>query len=382
MSQSIWSEVRKQLHRQPELSSKEINTADTIAKILAPYKANKVTRGLGGTGVAFEFHAPDYYASSGITTLIRCELDALPIQEINDFEHRSAIDGVSHKCGHDGHMAIVASLAETLSITPPKAGRVILLFQPAEETGEGARSVVADDRYSNLAPDYAFALHNLPGQAAGEVFVKPGLFNYASAGLTIQLQGVESHAAHPEDGLSPASLMCDLIQQLQGLPGTIDGHNFVTIISANMGQGSFGTAPGYAEIKVTLRSDSNSAMELLASHAEQLVDSLSGQTDIQATTRWSDQFSTCSNTPLGAQLVEQACRSTGNQCTVIETPYRWSEDFGKLLESAKEGAMFTLGAGITSPQLHKPDYDFNDELIEQGRNLFIELIRLTNGLAE
>jgi metal-dependent amidase/aminoacylase/carboxypeptidase family protein len=123
-------------------------------------------------------------------------------------------------------------------------------------------------------------------------------------------------------------------------------------------------------------------MENLASHAEQLVDSLSGQTDIQATIRWSDQFSTCSNTPLGAQLVEQACRSTGNQCTVIETPYRWSEDFGKLLESAKEGAMFTLGAGLTSPQLHKPDYDFNDELIEQGRNLFIEIIRQTNGLAE
>ena len=382
MSQSIWSEVRKQLHSQPELSSKEINTADTIVEILVPYKANKVTRGLGGTGVAFEFHAPDYYTSSGVTTLIRCELDALPIQEINDFEHRSAIDGVSHKCGHDGHMAIVASLAETLSITPPKAGRVILLFQPAEETGEGARSVVADDRYSAFAPDFAFALHNLPGQAAGEVFVKPGLFNYASAGLTVQLQGVEAHAAHPEDGLSPVSLMCDLIQQLQGLPGTIDGHNFVTIISANMGQGSFGTAPGYAEIKVTLRSDSNSAMEHLASQAEQLVDSLSGQTDIKVTTQWSDQFSTCSNTALGAQLVEQACRSTGNQCTVIETPYRWSEDFGKLLESAKEGAMFTLGAGITSPQLHKPDYDFNDELIEQGRNLFIEIIRQTNGLAE
>src|SRR5690606_3950338 len=98
----------------------------------------------------------------GPVTVFRCELDALPIQEINTFSHRSATEGVSHKCGHDGHMAIVTGLGKLLETNPPQKGKVILLYQPAEETGAGAAAVLNDERFLSLKPDFMYALHNLP----------------------------------------------------------------------------------------------------------------------------------------------------------------------------------------------------------------------------
>ena len=131
-------ELRHELHRNPELSGRERETARRIADFFAPLGPERALEGLGGTGLAFVFEGAD----AGPTVLLRADLDALPIREANDFGHRSQVDGVSHKCGHDGHMAILAESGRRLARRRPARGRVVLLFQPSEETGAGAAAAM------------------------------------------------------------------------------------------------------------------------------------------------------------------------------------------------------------------------------------------------
>ena len=140
LDHSQLTQLRKSLHQHPELSHQEQQTAQQILDVFKAFSADEIHTQLGGHGLAFVFQGDQ----DGPSTLIRCELDALPIQEQNTFAHRSIVDGVSHKCGHDGHMAIITALGATLASRRPAAGRVILCFQPAEETGAGAIDMVND----------------------------------------------------------------------------------------------------------------------------------------------------------------------------------------------------------------------------------------------
>ncbi|MCZ6762346.1 MAG: M20/M25/M40 family metallo-hydrolase, partial [Gammaproteobacteria bacterium] len=126
--------LRREIHRNPERSGCETGTAQRLLRFFEPLRPDRVIEGLGGTGIAFVFSG----TQAGPTILLRSELDALPIHEVNEFDHRSLHDGTSHKCGHDGHMAILAAVGEKLSKKRPARGRVVLLYQPAEETGQGA----------------------------------------------------------------------------------------------------------------------------------------------------------------------------------------------------------------------------------------------------
>src|SRR5690606_41957221 len=151
----------------------------------------------------------------GLTLLFRAELDALPIAEISDVPHRSTIEGKGHMCGHDGHMAILAALGRLFGRQRPASGRVVLMFQPAEETGNGAAGVVADPRYAAIRPDYAFSLHNLPGVPLGHVRLRSGVVNCASRGIRILLDGRTAHASMPETGIAPTLAVARLLPALE-----------------------------------------------------------------------------------------------------------------------------------------------------------------------
>jgi len=380
--------LRKELHQHPELSNLEVDTAKRIKSFFLDLNPSNIIEKIGGTGIAFEYVSSQYIPIKNAdlqeqpTLMLRCELDALPIKEINDFEYKSVNEHISHKCGHDGHMAIMSEVGRFLSKNELLKGRVILLFQPAEEIGTGAIEVVKDPLFTNIIPDYAFALHNLPGKPIGEVYVKPGVFNYASQGIIINLEGIESHAAHPEDGVSPAIALCKIIQCLNELPKTLERINdeyvSVTIISAQMGGANFGTSPGSATVMATLRASSNKLMEQTYTKAQLIINEITNDEKIKSSISKEDVFSTCTNTILGCDLVAAACKKAKVKCNIIKEPYRWSEDFGRLLESATEGAMFTIGAGVDSPQLHNPDYDFPDEITSIASSVFIEIIRKVN----
>ncbi len=378
MAEICWTEFRHTLHQFPELSNQEKETAQRIVAQFEHFKPDQVLTGLGGSGLAFVYQG----RQPGLTTLIRCELDALPIEETNTFAHRSTHSGVSHQCGHDGHMAIVSALGEQLSTRRPARGRVILAFQPAEETGEGAINMVNDPNFASLMPDYAFALHNYPGLALGHVAVKAGPFNCASRGMIIRLQGKTSHAAHPENGVSPAMAMCEIVTKLTALPQYLSERCWVTVIHARLGEVAFGTAPGEAVVMATLRSESNQTMQSLVEAASKLAQTNADKYGLGCQLEWQDVFQASVNSQQGCERVVQACQETGTPCTILDQPMRWSEDFGQFTAVAKEGAMFVLGSGQQSPQLHNPDYDFPDVLTPVGRDIFASIVAGLHGVDE
>jgi len=363
--------LRHTLHQNPELSGSEGRTAQRIAQFFSSLQPDRIIENIGGTGVAVMFFGED----AGPTVLLRCELDALPIEELNQVSHKSTCHGVAHQCGHDGHMAILAAVGKALSNQRLKRGRVILLYQPAEETGAGAEAIVNDPLFAEIKPDFAFALHNVPGFPLGQVVVRNGVFSSASRGVTIRLSGTTAHAAQPETGLSPAKAMCSIIQQFSQLPSYLaapDEVAFATVVGSRLGEKAFGTAPGVAEIWTTLRCETDASMVNLVEYVERVVEQSANEERLQAELSYQDIFSATVNSSQAVDIVQRAVAEA--DLNIIDRPFRWSEDFGRITAQS-QGALFGLGAGIDTPDLHNPDYDFPDELISVGASIFLQIIQ-------
>ena len=364
---------RHKLHRMPELSREEAQTAQEIRAVLVATNPDRLITGLGGHGIAAVYEG----AQPGPTVMIRAELDGLPIEEISEIPYRSTVPGKGHLCGHDGHMTILTGLARLLGRRRPQSGRVVLLFQPAEEDGSGAAAVVADPRFRELTPDFAFALHNLPGLALGKVALTEGPVNCASRGMRIVLNGKTAHASMPETGISPVSVVAELMPALTALGrgGPLDeDFAMVTITHAKIGEPAFGVAPARAEIWATLRTLTDESMEELCVSAEHLVLSAATQKGLSVEISHDDIFQHCENAPEAVAHLRRALDEEGIAHDRGDLPMRASEDFGRFGQRAP-AAMFFLGAGENHPSLHNPDYDFPDDLIGIGTRVFMRAIR-------
>ncbi len=364
-------ELRRDLHRSPELSGAESGTARLIRSFFARLAPDAIVERIGGDGLAVVFDGP----LPGPSVMLRCELDALPIQELNDFAHRSATPGVSHKCGHDGHMAILAAVGAGLARERPARGRVVLLFQPAEETGQGAAAVIADPRFEEIRPDFSFALHNLPGFPLGQVVLRDGVFSCASRGLAVALTGATAHAAQPETGVSPALALSRIVAGLTPVPDRIvpeDEIAFATVVGARLGDKAFGTAPADARVWATLRSETDATMTALVDYAERIVREAAAEQGLTVAVDYEDVFPATVNTPAASAIVRDALGP--DRPAVPDAPFRWSEDFGHFTALA-DGAMFGIGAGESVPDLHNADYDFPDELIDVARGVFDAILK-------
>jgi amidohydrolase len=252
----------------------------------------------------------------------------------------------------------------------------VLLFQPAEENGSGAATVLADAKFTEIAPDLAFALHNLPGVRFGHVLLSEGPVNCASRGMRIRLSGKTAHASMPEFGTSPMASVAWLMPALTGLghDGELDdGFSLVTVTHARMGEPTFGVAPGHAEIWVTLRTLIDSRMKDLCARTERLVTGVAAENGLGVDIDYDDVFSHCENAP---EAVAHLRRALDEESVEYESaaPMRASEDFGRFGKEAP-AAMFFLGAGENCPSLHNPDYDFPDELIGIGARVFMRTLR-------
>ena len=364
---------RRRLHAMPELSGQEAETAGEVAAMLGAAGADRILAGLGGHGVAAVYEG----AEPGPTAMFRTELDALPIEEISDAPHRSRRPGRAHLCGHDGHMASLAALARALGRRPPRRGRAVLLFQPAEEDGSGAAAVIADPRFAAIAPDYAFAWHNLPGLPLGRIALAEGPVNCASRGMTITLTGRTAHAATPEQGVSPMAAVAQLMPALTGLGrgGPMDaGFSLVTVTHAALGAPGFGVAPGHAEIRATLRTLTDAGMAGLCAAAERRVRDAAGAAGLEVAIAYAEVFAHCENAPAAVARLRAALDAEGLAHDARGLPMRASEDFGRFGARAK-AAMVFLGAGEGHPGLHNPDYDFPDALIGLGARLLLRTLR-------
>lgn len=375
------TELRKELHRQPRLSGDEGDTAALIAGFLSRYNPDELLAPIGGTGLAAVFNGAD----DGPSTMVRCELDALPMTEAAGRDHASEVRGIYHACGHDGHMAITAGLATRISGKRLARGRVILLFQPAEETGTGASRIIEDDVFSRIRPDCIFALHNLPGFPLGHIALKSGTFACASLGMVITLRGKKAHASNPGQGKNPALTLSMLITGLSALPDALntqaaDPNLMITVIFAELGHRAMGISPGEAELRVTLRSSTDAGLEKLADAAVNLVADTAEPEQIDWDITWCDLFPATENHHECVELVRSAAIACGLPVVDLPSPFRWSEDFGHYTHSIK-GALFGIGAGTHFPGLHDPGYDFPDTLLRPGIAVLSEIISRLNGFS-
>lgn len=367
------TEWRRKLHRMPELSGEESTTAREVRDFLAKSGADRIVADLGGHGVAAIYDGKE----PGPTVMIRAELDALPIQEISEAPHRSAVPGKAHLCGHDGHMAVLAAVGLHLGRERPQRGRAVLLFQPAEEDGSGAAAVIADPKFREISPDLSFALHNLPGLKRGTVALVEGPVNCASRGMRITLTGKTAHASMPEFGLSPVEAAARLMPGLTALgSGTPLQEDFamVTVTHARIGEPAFGVAPAHAEIWATLRTLTDAGMADLCARAERIAREVAAEKGLRVEIAYADIFQHCENAPEAVAHLRRALDAEGVPHDRGDLPIRASEDFGRFGALAP-AAMFFLGAGETHPSLHNPDYDFPDELIAVGARVFLRTLR-------
>ncbi len=365
--------LRQHLHRFPELSNKEHKTAAYITDFMMALKPDRQIS-LGKTSRAFVFDGKE----KGENLVFRAELDALAIPEISSVAYRSKNKGVAHLCGHDGHMAIVAALAEKIAENRPKSGSVAFLFQAAEEVEQGARDVVLHPNFSELNADYLFALHNIPGIPKNSIVMKRGSFAAASKGMTLILEGKTAHAAEPENGISPASAIAKIIQHTEKLNTSktlFDNVCFLSIIHLLLGEIAFGTSPGYAEMRFTLRSFENQDMEKLTQIMEDEISIICQAENLQFSISYSEDFPACVNDDTCMEFLEKAVNENNLKPVFREKPFSWSEDFAYFAQEHK-ACLFGLGAGEKQASLHNPDYDFPDDIIETGASLFYTIYQI------
>lgn len=364
---------RRDLHAHPEISGEEKKTGKRVLTVLNELKPDELLTEVGGTGILATFGTDE----KGPQVMVRCELDALPIQEINTFDHKSTSKGVSHKCGHDGHMAILTGLAEKLAKDRPLTGRVHLLYQPAEENGAGAAAVLKDPRMKDRHFDLVLALHNLPGYPLGHAVVRKGAFTASVNSMVIALQGRTSHAAEPEHGINPALAVAEILTgaiALQHNVPTEDGLRVVTVVHVNLGSKDYGISAGKAEVHLTVRCWTDAELKRLEQDIETLSRRVAATHKLGIEIGYCFTFKANQNDDAAAELVTEAVRATGHTLVKRDHPFKWGEDFG-LFTAQYKGCMFGLGAGEDMPALHNPDYDFPDELIPHGVELFHAAVR-------
>jgi amidohydrolase len=368
----ILREFRRSLHKIAERSGKEERTAASLISFLSRHQPDDLVTHIGGHSLAAIFKGK----SSANPVLLRADLDALPIPETIQIAHGSATQNVSHKCGHDGHMAMLAGVAPWLAQQQDRPTDVVLLFQGAEETGHGAMQVLKHPRINQINPRFVFAIHNLPGFPLGQVFWRKGVFASASTGLVIDLQGRTSHAAQPHLGNNPSGAMAEIILGLSGIPQhhtALGEAAKVTIVHAVLGEIAFGTSPGTATVAATLRTYSSETMKRLSESCVNFAKNTAQTHGLACTTKWVEPFPVTENHDEAIQLIVRAANGMGIPTHELEQPFPWSEDFGHFTHRFP-GALFGLGAGEDCPALHDGDYDFPDTLISIGTGMWISLI--------
>ena len=369
MQKDTFYQIRRELHQHPELSGHEARTARFVEDKLQAFHPTKVIRHVGGHGLLVEY----FFSEDGPTVLFRADMDAVAVQEPDDIPHHSQTPGVAHKCGHDGHTTILLRFARMLSERPLPKGRVLLLFQPAEENGSGSKAVLDTKVLDYYKIDKAFALHNIPGYPASAVLCKEDSFTCAVVSVSITLTGKTSHAAEPQKGISPIPATLNIVDELLRWNNTdiqSDNYFLSTIVEIHVGEEAYGVSAGNSVIRATLRAKTD---KLLHQHAQQLKELVATECkrtpDLQHEMEWLEPFSANENDPQSVGMIKNAALRNNLPYIELQTPFSWGEDFGLFMQQYK-GAIFGLGSGENCAPLHSPQYDFPDEVIETGATLF------------
>jgi len=364
--------IRHKLHASPEIAGEEKNTAAYIKEKLQSTEPDKIIDNIGGYGLIAIYESKN--PGKGSSLMIRAEMDGLAIEEQNDLPYASENKKRMHACGHDGHMAILLGVAKWLKDNRPEKGRVILLFQPAEETGEGSVRMLSDNRFKKLEIDRGIALHNLPGYKKNTIYVRDKTFALASVGMQISFKGKPSHAAYPEEGINPSVAISNFILELEEIKKKLsDNEHFkvLTITYVKVGNPSYGMSPGHGEVGVTIRAENSDAIDNLCSDLEATIENIRENFPGEIHYEKKEPFAATINDKDGIEMLNNIVKDLNLPIETLNEPIGWSEDFGEFRKKCPI-TIFGLGVGESTPPLHSERYDFEDDLIPTGVSIFCE----------
>jgi amidohydrolase len=360
MSALNGSIIRSKFHSIPEPANGEIKTSALVAEMLGKDAPDLLYTNIGGYGILACFKGK----KEGRSVMFRCELDAVPTSE-----------GVEHLCGHDGHIAILLSLASEIA-DRNFPGSVWLIFQPAEENGQGAERVTGQMRNMGILPDFAIALHNNPNYNEGEIILHYGTYAPASTGVEIKLYGSPSHAAFPEKANSPFGAMLEIVNSHSDSVTAISkSHTGVktTLINFQLGDINYGVTPGEGSLRFTLRADKDHVLNDMCSLLERIVSSISMEHNLEYSIFYCDYFPATVNDEGLNNLLYLCSSDLGLKTVIAESTTGGSDDFAHF-SSISKCLFFDIGNGM-GEEIHRPGYKFNDNLIPVGVNLLKSLIR-------
>ena len=371
---------RHHIHKHPELSFKEEMTSDYIASVLESHNI-EMHRGLAVTGIVATIHG----TKKGKAIALRADMDALPIQEKNEFNHKSVHDGKMHACGHDGHSTMLLGAAVYLKEHNNFAGTVHCIFQPAEEGGGGGRVMVEEGIFEKFPCDAVYGMHNWPGLAEGQFAVHDTAVMAANETLKITIKGKGGHAAMPDQCIDPIMIGSQVVTALQSVVSRTVAPLDAAVISITMVDAGFvsNVIPNEMNLTGSLRYFKTEVGDEVKNKIESIAKGISESMGATATFSSTPNYPATVNTPKHAQLCAQAAEKVVGKKNVLrnEKPSMGSEDFSFLL-NASEGAYIWIGNGLVpedSPEggcmLHNTQYDFNDEILPVGSSYWVELVR-------
>lgn len=346
-------QLRRALHACAEVSGKEEKTKALLMDFLKTH----TTMELCPCGDGFYAAHREEPSPAKPAIALRADYDAL------------AIPGgkAAHLCGHDGHAAALCGAA--LLAEGRHFGRsIFFLFQPAEETGAGAWGCL--ELFRREAVGEIYGAHNLPGLPLGQVVTRPGTFACASRGVTLYFRGKPTHAAYPENGVSPAAAVGRLLCAIPSLsePSRYTGMTLCTVIGVEMGEKAFGAAAAAAQVWLTLRAEHDRDLSALYDAILELSQRLAAEHTLTFSYEVQDVFPATENTPGCVEKLFRHCHGK-----LLDTPMRWSEDFGHYLKVCP-GAFFGIGAGEDQPPLHTEHYEYPDALLGPAMDTFLTLM--------
>lgn len=365
---------RRDFHQHPELGFQEVRTADRVASLLQEFGI-EVHRGIGTTGIVGVLQRGDSRRSIGF----RADMDALPIQEANHFPYRSVNAGVFHGCGHDGHIVMLLSAANSLAQSGDFDGTVNFVFQPSEENGRGALSMIDDGLFERFPMDAVFGLHNMPGMAEGHFAARKGPIMTSEDVFTITIKGRGGHASMPDKTIDPVVIAAQIIQALQTIVSRAVSPRDWGVVSVTeiLTDGARNVIPSQVTIKGDCRALSVATQRTIETRMRQICKGICDAYGASCEVEYNEDFVPTINTNnetdaaiaaamkvAGAVAVDADCPTCGA-----------SEDFARMLQQ-KPGCYMLIGNGLDGhcgSMLHNPNYDLNDEILDVGRRYWVAL---------
>jgi hippurate hydrolase len=365
---------RRRLHAHPELLYDLDQTAAFVAERLREFGCDEVRTGFGRSGVVGVIKGRKGASARAIG--LRADMDALPIEETTNLPYRSTVPGRMHACGHDGHTAIMLGAARYLAATRNFAGSAIVIFQPAEEGGAGAKAMLDDGLMDAFAIEEVYALHNAPNLPVGEFSIRAGAAMASADFFVLKLEGKGGHAAFPHNCVDVVVAGAQIVTALQTIVSrNVDPLDSCVVSVARFTAGNTDNIlPQSAELEGTVRSLSPAVRDLAERRFRAIVTGIAAAADVSFALDYRRNYPATINPVNQSEFAAAVARQVAgvDRVRTDDPPVMGAEDFSFMLE-ARPGAFIWLGNG-DSAGLHHPSYDFNDAALPYGMAYFAQIV--------